>query len=88
MYELLLQQSYAEWVVPLTIALMWVLSWQFFTLAHPIYEHNKLASDRQSAVFIAPTRSVERPTCIAAQIVKTVKRKECPDDPEGLHFSI
>ncbi|MEK3889331.1 hypothetical protein [Bacillus sp. FSL K6-3431] len=88
MYEILLQDSYAEWVVPLTMAVVWILSLQFFSIVHPIYDHNKMESERQSTIFIVPTTRNEHPLRIAERLIKTVKRKECPDDSEGPHFSI
>ncbi|CAM4094552.1 hypothetical protein [Lederbergia lenta] len=88
MYDILLQDSYTEWVVPLTLAIMWILSLQLFSIAHPSYERNNIESTRQSAVFIVPATRSERPLRIAEQLFKTVKRKECPDDPEGPHSSI
>lgn len=88
MYEILFQDSYAEWVVPLTLALIWLLSLQLFFTAHPVHAHRKMDSDWKSAIFIVPTIINERPIAIGPQLIKSVKRKECPDDPEGPHLSI
>lgn len=88
MYDILLQDSYAEWVVPLTLAIIWILSLRLFFVAHPVYARSKMDSEWQSAIFIEPTIINERPIYIVINIMKTVKRKECPDDLEGPHLSI
>ncbi|MBS4178872.1 hypothetical protein [Lederbergia citrea] len=88
MFELLLQDSYTEWVIPLTLAIVWILSWQLMSLSDPVYARRKMEYPCQSTTFIVPKIINERPLLSGLQLTKTVKRKECPDDPEGPHLSI
>jgi len=88
MFEILLQDSYTDWVVPLTVAIVWILSWQLFTLSDPVSARGKMDCPWKNEIVIPQTITDEHWFHTAQQLVKTVKRKECPDDPEGPHLSI
>ncbi|HLU24051.1 hypothetical protein [Lederbergia graminis] len=86
MLELLLQDSYAEWVVPLTIAVIWISGWQLFSLSGYFQTHSKLDNSIHiNNVEVNDCIDNERPLHIRHPFFKTVKRKECPDEVEGPH---
>ncbi|MCR2821677.1 hypothetical protein [Lederbergia panacisoli] len=88
MFDLLFHDSYTEWVVPLTLAITWLLSWQILLLSHPVQANRKGKIDTifhiQDILIPAPPK--ERPVFDVSRLIKTVKRKEAPDDPEGPHL--
>jgi len=88
MYEILLQESYTEWVVPLAIAIMWILSLQLFSLSHPVGSQDKFSSIQQKHIALVPSAIREIPCLNGLHLTRTVRRKECPDDTEGPHSSI
>ncbi|MBS4207971.1 hypothetical protein [Bacillus sp. FJAT-50079] len=88
MFELILQDSYAEWIVPLTLAVIWILSLQLFSLGHPVYTRNKSDFEPQMAIIRMPEHVIENPDRLVYLLMRTIKRKESPDDSEGPHLSI
>jgi len=88
MYEILFQESYTEWVVPLTLAITWLLSWQVLLLSHPVQTNRKGKIDTTFLIkhFSMPVPLKECPVFNVSRLIKTVKRKEAPDDPEGPHL--
>ncbi|MFS0612953.1 hypothetical protein [Lederbergia ruris] len=88
MYDLLLQESYAEWVLPLTIAIIWILSWQLIMLSRSVQANGRASESVQLNIFTMPTIQNERPRHRRFQLMKTVRRQESPDDSDDHHFSI
>ncbi|MCJ7841051.1 hypothetical protein MUB24_09080 [Lederbergia sp. NSJ-179] len=88
MYDLLLQESYAEWILPLTIAIIWILSWQLIMLSRSVQTNGRAHESVQLNIFMAPTIQNDRPHLLRFQPMKTVKRQESPDDSEEDHFPI
>ncbi|MBS4202080.1 hypothetical protein KHA93_20950 [Bacillus sp. FJAT-49732] len=88
MFELLFQDSYTEWVVPLTLAITWLLSWQIFLLSHPVQANRKGKIDTAFHInhFSIPVPPKECLVFNITRFIKTVKRKEAPDDMEGPHL--
>lgn len=85
MYEFLLQEAYAEWIIPLTIVAIWILRWQLLLLARPVTSNRKFNPYFQVDVRIEPQVSMGRPLQPHVQLLRSVKRKECPDDSEEDH---
>ncbi|MBS4219654.1 hypothetical protein KHA96_15165 [Bacillus sp. FJAT-49711] len=88
MYDILFQESYTEWVVPLTLAITWLLSWQIVLLSHPVQTNRKRKIDTHFHIndFLTQAHPKECPVFDVSRLIKTVKRKEAPDDPEGPHL--
>ncbi|KRG12247.1 hypothetical protein [Lederbergia galactosidilytica] len=88
MYDLLLQESYAEWILPLTIAIIWILSWQLIILSHSVQTNGRASESVHLNIFTMPTIRNDRPRYHRFQLMKTVRRQESPDDADDHHFSI
>lgn len=87
MVELLFQESYIEWILPLTIAVIWILGWQLFSLTNSVQANGKLDASFQSDIYTAPMLQQELPLCLHHDLIKTIKKKVCPDnDSEGPHL--
>lgn len=83
MFELFIQESYMEWLVPLTFVIMWMLTLRIISLGYSIgiQEHfQNVGKDDLTLINLGSEDSAPR---LCHQLVKTIKRKICPDDPEG-----
>lgn len=87
MYELLLYDSYLEWVVPLTVALIWIWSLKVVYIVHPVDAKTKTDKHGQAVIFHRILLHHDVSMTMILQLIMTVRRKENPDDPEALHLS-
>ncbi|WP_062106881.1 hypothetical protein [Bacillus niameyensis] len=85
MYELLLQDTYTEWLVPLAIAAIWILSWQLFLLARPIRANGKMNNSIRMEISFSAGIPMDKPFLPNLQLIKTFKRQESPEDSEEDH---
>ncbi|RST76987.1 hypothetical protein D4T97_000325 [Siminovitchia acidinfaciens] len=83
MIELILQDSFAEWVIPLTLVIMWIFSLVIISLCHPVRAQKQYHYSSKDYLFNIPIVSDGLAPGIGLLLIKTVRRKVCPDDTEG-----
>ncbi|KRG13060.1 hypothetical protein ACA29_09425 [Lederbergia galactosidilytica] len=74
MYDLLLQESYAEWILPLTIAIIWILSWQLIILSHSVQTNGRASESVHLNIFTMPTIRNDRPRYHSLSINENSKK--------------
>lgn len=87
MIEILLQDSYAEWSVPLTILIIWIFSLVIISLFRLVNRQNHYQNIKKEKNFLNRQVYDEPSTPHCLQFIKMVRRKLCPDDgDEHVHL--
>ncbi|HBZ11945.1 MAG TPA: hypothetical protein DEO65_19100 [Bacillus bacterium] len=83
MFDIIFQESYAEWFIPLTILIMWILSLGIVSLSRPVNTQNHFQNFKKENILHITTVNDEPSPCFSLQLIKTVRRKVCPDDGDA-----
>lgn len=77
------QGSFHEWAVPISIAIVWIFSWQLLQHTGMIHDHPKYDPRLRIEIHDAPALEEERPHSLAGRLAKTIRRKESSDEGDG-----
>lgn len=89
MHDIILQETYAEWLVPLAIVTIWILRWQLLLLFQPVQVNEKMSHSIDMDIFKKPIHLVQKPLPFLWNYMILIRRKESPEDvDENHHLSI
>ncbi|MFS0643378.1 hypothetical protein [Siminovitchia sp. 179-K 8D1 HS] len=83
MLDLFLQDSFAEWLVPLTILIMWMISLGIISLSSPVNTQNHYQNIKKDHIVLETAACDEPAPRRCLLLIKTVRRKVSPDDADG-----
>lgn len=83
MFEVILQDSFTEWLVPLTILIMWMISLGIISLSRPVNTQSHYQNIKKDHLVLETAACDEPAPRMCLQLIKTVRRKVSPDDADG-----